>query len=289
VRRNCRRVRIVYYRGTSRRANIVGGAVAAGLRHHGITAEIVDELAYSGPVADVAVFYGLAGNLKRLQREYVAAGLTTVFIDLGYWGRDEQGGVAGSHRVVVNALHATSYFQRQRHPAERFKRFRITTRPFKRCGGQVLLCGMSAKAAWVYDLAPEEWERGAVDELRAGTSRLIKYRPKPSWKDARPIQGATWDRPAVPDIGEVLGKSWACVTHHSNAALDALIAGVPVFCSEGLARPLASTDLSRIETPNYPDEADRDQLLFDAAYTQYTIAEIADGTMWRYLKDEALL
>jgi hypothetical protein len=281
-------VNVTFYRGESRRSAIVCDAVIEGCRKHGVKVATLHEREYTRPDADVAVFYGLAGNLKRLQREYSEAG-KAVFLDLGYWGRDEKGGVAGSHRVSVNGLHATAYFQRKRHSPDRFRKFGIRTHPFSRSGDRVVLCGMSAKAAWVYDYEPEAWECKAVQTLRGCTKRHIQYRPKPSWPDAKPIPGASWTKPFILSIDKALGGAWACVTHHSNAALDALIAGVPAFCEEGLASPLSQLELSEIDRPFYPDEGDRDQLLYDAAHTQYTISELADGTMWRYLRDEGLI
>ena len=281
-------VRIIFYRGTSRRAGIIGDAVLSGLRHHGLSADVVDAQQYTAPDADVAVFYGLAGNLKRLQREYIAAGLKTVFLDLGYWGRLEDGKVSGFHRVVVNGLHATEYFQRVKHGPDRFRHFGIQPQPFKRGGGPVLLCGMSEKAAWVYDMSPEEWERDAVRRLSAVTRREIQYRPKPTWREATDIPGST-RVVATTTIKRALRDAWACVTHHGNTALDALMLGVPAFCVDGIASALACADLTQIESPLYPDEGARDQLLFDAAYTQWKVREIVDGKMWTYLRDEALI
>ena len=284
-------MRIVFYLNSNGRAKAIHGAVLEGCARHGvqITTRHPAEFARAGVEADVAVFYGLWQELREIQQAYPAAGRTSVLIDLGYWGRIEGGKLAGYHRFAVNARHATGYFQRVKHPPDRFDCFNLRQRPFRRAGSHILLCGMSAKAAWVYRLQAEEWERLAVALLQRHTVREIRYRPKQSWKEARPIEGTTF----APDKG-LLGPGqfedcWAVVTHHGNSALDALIHGVPVFCKDGLARPLAKPNLEDIESPYYPDEADRDQLLYDAAYTQFKVSEIADGTAWAYLKDDGLI
>jgi hypothetical protein len=279
-------LKIVFYRGASRRSAVIERAVRSGLQRHGAYMTAVDQSAYQEPDADVAVFYGLAGNLKRLQRAYVAAGLKTVFFDLGYWCRE---GETGFYRVVLNALHANAYFQRIKHGPERFSRFGIETKPFTRSGSHVLLCGMSAKAAWVYDLEPQQWERAAVATAHACSLREVRYRPKPSWLEASPIADSTWAPSVGRPIDEELAGAWACVSHHSNAGLDALIAGVPVFAIDGLAAALGRSDVHLLEDPRIVDEGERDQLLFDAAHTQYSVPEIADGTLWRYLRDEGLI
>lgn len=282
---------IFYVNFDNGRAKAICEAVTAGLGRCGQAVTVKSSADYRGPDADVALSYGLWGRLRQIHDDYPTAGRAAILIDLGYWGRRDGGKLAGYHRIAVNSRHATAYFQRIRHQADRFARFDIMPKPFRRDGSHVLLCGMSAKAAWVYGLAPEEYERQAVATLRRHTGREIRYRPKPSWKHAQPIDGSTW----LPAGGNALmtpldlKDCYAVVTHHGNAALDALIAGVPVFCEHGLASVLARRDLAQIETPLYPDEAKRDQLLYDAAYTQFKVSEIADSTAWAYLRAEGLI
>ena len=284
-------MKVVFYVNHNDRAKAICEAVQVGMARHGQAVAIRNSAEYREPEADIAIFYGLWGPLREIQQAYPAAGRTSVLIDLGYWGRVEGGKLAGFHKIVVNGRHATDYFQRIKHPPDRFRHFGIRPQPFRRGGSHILLCGMSSKAAWVYGLEAEEWERRAVATLRKHTGRELRYRAKPSWKGAQPIDGASWS-PAGRDlmIGEQsFADCWAVVTHHGNTALDALIAGVPVFCEDGIASSLCLRDLADIETPIYPSEAARDQLLFDAAYTQWKVAEIADGTAWAHLKSEGLI
>lgn len=282
---------VIFYLNDNGRARHVCEAFESGCRRHGQAMRVKRVTAYRAPEADVAVFYGLWEQLRTIHRDYIAAGRKAVLVDLGYWGRVWNGDkLAGYHRLVVNGLHATGYFQRLRHVPERFNRFNIRRRKFApRGGGHVLLCGMSAKAAWVYGMEPQEWERRAVEVLKRHTDREIRYRPKQSWKDATPIEGTTWS-PDQDLLGPAqLAGCSAVVTHHGNSALDALIEGVPVFAIDGIASALADSDLARIETPGLPGEDERDQLLFDAAWTQWRIPEIRDGSAWQYLRDEGLL
>lgn len=291
-------MRVIFYVNTDNgRAKAICVAVTAGLARHGQAVEVVASVAYRAPQADLAISYGLWGPLRKIHEDYRAAGRATLLIDLGYWGRIEGGKLAGYHKLAVNGRHATAYFQRVKHPPDRFRRFGIEPQPFRRTHHEsritnhVLLCGMSDKAAWVYGLRAEEWERQAVERLRRATRREIRYRPKPSFKGAQPLDGAQW-APAHANVlmaPRDLDDCWAVVTHHGNTAFDALIAGLPVFCEHGLASVLGSGDLGLIETPRYPDEAARDQLLYDAAYTQFKVCEIADGTAWAHLLDEKLV
>jgi hypothetical protein len=192
--------------------------------------------------------------------------------------------------MAVNSRHPTDYFQRVKHGVERFACFSVKIKPWAEGSGKkryIIVGGMSAKAARAEGFGPEEWERRIVDQLRSVTDREIVYRPKPNWRDARPITGSRFARGEDGDIGKYLDGCHAVVTHHSNVAVDALLAGVPSFCWDGAATPLSSQDLSRIEDPVKPDG--REQWAYDLAYTQWNVAEMREGAAWRYLREEGLV
>ena len=285
-------MKLIFYFGSNfGRSKIVLAAWRQCFARLGLVLPMKMETEYRGIEADICLMYGLWGNNRRALEDYPAAGRKAILCDLGYWGRLEDGKSFGYHRLALDGRHATPYFQRTRHPRDRFEHFGLELRPFRRDGSHILLCGMSGKAAGVYGYRPEQWEREAVATLRQHTKREIRYRPKPSWKDAQPIDGATW-APAGRErmIDErSFADCWAVVTHHGNTSLDALIAGVPAFCEHGLAEPLSCQNLASIESPLYPDEAERDQLLWDAAYSQFKISEISDGTAWAHLRNEGLI
>jgi hypothetical protein len=239
---------------------------------------------YTKPIDDIAAFYGYQKNLPQIMRDYVGSGRKVVFLDLGYWGRREGGRFMGFHKVSVNERHPTAYFMRRQHSSDRITRHGIRTMDWKP-GRHILLAGMSAKSAESYGLQPEEWERWAAAEIRKYTDRPIIYRPKPSWKDATAIAETVMDR-AGP-LERALDGCHAVVTHHSNVAIDALVAGVPAFCWDGVATPLCSQDLSKIETPFKP--RNRGPWLSALGYCQWNFSEIAGGQTFRHLKAEGLL
>lgn len=241
---------------------------------------------------DCVVFYGLEGNCRQILADHSKAG-TAVYVDLGYWGRREGGRWAGFHKIVMNGRHPTSYFRSVKHPHDRIGRFHVGPKPWRENGSHILLAGMGDKGAWAEGYRPEEWERWAIAELRKYTDRPIVYRPKPSWKTAKPIAGTLYS-PRDRDVQQDLADCWAVVTHHSNVAVDAIVAGVPAFCWAGVAEPLSLQDLSQIERPYCPgrgagEENDRAQWMADIAYTQWSIAEMRQGLPWRHLKAERLI
>ena len=274
----------VYVLRGKARSREIATALADGVAALGLPASVQHDGEYRCPDAPVAAFYGYQQTMPRIFRDYVESGRRVVFVDLGYWGRREGGIYKGYHKVAVNARHPTAYFRRG-HDSSRVRRFRLEMQPWRR-GRKIVVAGMSGKAAQAIGLRAEEWERAAIAELRRHTDRPIVYRPKPTWENARPLPGAEYSGPRDPLAG-LFADAWAVVTHHSNVAVDGLVSGVPAFCWEGVAAPMGLQDLSRIETPHYPD--DREQWAADVAYCQWSVAEIASGAMWRHLMNEGLV
>ena len=82
---------------------------------------------------------------------------------------------------------------------------------------------------------------------------------------------------------EALNNCHAVVTHNSTACIDSCVRGVPTFVTSDLALawPVANKDLSKIESPEYPE---RDQWVYDLGYKQWTEQEIKDGTVFKRFK-----
>jgi FPC/CPF motif-containing protein YcgG len=77
---------------------------------------------------------------------------------------------------------------------------------------------------------------------------------------------------------------FATVAFNSIAAIESIAYGVPAFVSVPCAAsPLASTDLTKILTPFYPDETVVQQHCSSLAYGQFTPEEIENGTAHKIL------
>lgn len=111
----------------------------------------------------------------------------------------------------------------------------------------------------------QDWLDRTIALLQSHTDRKLVIRNK---LDAAPLQS-------------VLKDAHALVTHQSNAAVESVIMGCPVFVDPGSAASLVGrTDLSMIENPAYPD---RTAWLSSLAYSQFSEPELVDGTLWRHL------
>ena len=221
---------------------------------------------------DLCIAYGWAH--PDLFEQYRIAGGQAMYVDLGWWDRKPPYDVLGGyHKVVVDAREPTAYFRRG-FPADRFARTGLTIAPWRATGGPILLAGMSEKSARTRGLGPQQWETGMVAILREiCPQRHVRYRPKPSWDGATPINGSIYSLPTQ-GLEAALRDCWAVVTHHSNVSVDALLAGIPIHCEGGVAIE-ASTRLVDLESPNL--DCDREGLLADIAYCQWSRAEMSSG------------
>ena len=241
-----------------RRSSMIAAAMTEGIRAAG------DKITAKPRKAAVVVSYGW--KRQEIYRQYPAF----VYADLGYWDRDNY------HRFAVNSWGPESYVCGG-HPANRFQRLGLKIKPWNMAGSEIVVAGHSFKSARDHGLEYQAWESRVIERLQ-GCGFPIVYRPKPGDKHAKPIPGTQMDqRP----IGEALASARAWVTHHSNSAVDALVAGVPVHCETGAA---AAFSVSLDEIVNPPMRQGREQFLHDVAWLQWTFDEMRSGECWRHLR-----
>jgi hypothetical protein len=219
---------------------------------------ITDDLDYlfPGPVA----MFG-SPPVWPLLRRAQAEGRDWFFADHAYFGR------GWFYRITKNG-----YQHDGTGPGEDARFIRSARReiqPWKRSGGHVLVCPQSEVYFSLHGLNRDEWLLNVTATLRQHTDREIRVRYKAS------------RTPIAPDLED----AWAVVVYSSAAALDGLIAGVPVFTLAPFAATarMGLSDLSRIESPIYPDG--REEFLFALASNQWTLPEIMRGSAWRQLQE----
>lgn len=213
--------------------------------------------------------YGCLRGLKPTLDQAIAEERVWFYADNGYFrraGSDRN----GYFRVTRNALqhdgsgHASP---------ERWRRLGLEIKPWRAVGLHVLVCPPDEIYGRLWGLNVTEWLEDVFDTLDEKTDRPVKVRQRGALAKQEPFV-------------EALQNCWALVTHTSNAAVEALLAGVPVFCTGSCAAAgMGLTDLRSIETPLMPD--DREQWAANLAANQWTLPEMADGTSWRDLRREA--
>lgn len=232
-------------------------------------------------------FYGAIRGLLPTLKQAQARGRTFYYADNGYFLPGKKEG--NYFRVTKNALQhdGSGELPRPYHMArERWARLGLEIKPWRTDGGHVLVCAPARLFAATFGFSADEWLRLTLKTLGKYTKRELRVRAKIKFDDGLPYSLVERDgqltASGITRFADDLAGAWALVTHSSNTAVDALLAGVPVFCTARCgASAMASNDLREIERPR--TDGDRLHWARVLANRQWTLAEMRDGTCWRML------
>ena len=88
-------------------------------------------------------------------------------------------------------------------------------------------------------------------------------------------KGITWQNNT---LAQELQDAHALVTFNSNASVESILLGVPVFTlAPNAAQPVSLQDISKIETPYYPDQDKLYAWASSLAYGQFHNQELKNG------------
>lgn len=214
----------------------------------------------------VLMSYGLGHPVRRGWTEaHKRNGGTLIGWDLGYWLRDVKH--AFSMRCTINDDHPHRWIRPE--DPSRWDRAGIDLREDYDPAGPIVLVGMGRKQCVLMGIGWQDWERKKLQELKDRfPDRRIIYRPK---RETDRLDGA----PSIlGPIEDVLRGASLVVCHHSNVAVDACIAGVPVECSDGAAFALYAQGIN-------PTREQRLDFLRSLAWWQWTPLEAVAA--WDYL------
>jgi hypothetical protein len=165
---------------------------------------------------------------------HLLVGGKVVCFDRGYLGRSSRGDEE-HYRIAINRLHVSpEHIEGTSDDPSRFNKFNLSLRNDFRDTGQVVVAGLGPKSRKGLNLF--DWERNTLQSLKDRfPGRRIVYRPKYAGA-GKPFDGVRWPlRDNKRKIEEVLRGASLAVVRHSNVAIDACIAGVPVECEDGAA------------------------------------------------------
>lgn len=187
-------------------------------------------------------------------------------------------------------------------PADRWARLGMKLHPWRKDGQHVLLIGQPLHGQSSQHIDIRAWYADVAAAVRATGRRVILYRPHPRIFSLRTNAG----RRKRDELGvrkymgskidlrysknrllkDDLKGAWATVVFTSNAAVESVLKGVPVFACDPacIAWDVAGHKLSRLEAPALPD---RTAWAHRLAYSQWTVAEMRDGQCWRHLRGSA--
>lgn len=221
---------------------------------------------------ELLMVYGTGHPVRRpWQLKHLAKGGRMIGWDLGYWNREAHGTFA--MRCTLDADHPQRFIRPE--PAERWERAGIELREDYDPKGPIVVVGMGPKAHRAHGLKPLAWETRAIRAAQTiAGSREVVYKPK------RPSDISPAIVPVLSEksITQALRGASLVVCRHSNAAVDACIAGVPVVCEDGAAAALYTGAMA---APTMPTRQQRLAFLHSLAWWQWTPEEAAQA--WKYL------
>lgn len=232
--------------------------------------------------ADVVAFVGVKS--RKMWNVCVAKNKTTLILDKSYFER------GGYYRMALGGYQPD--ISSMSYGPQRLQGLGISIKQRQWGGSEIIYAGSSNKYHMFHGL-PEvgDYASDVCRQLREtvkGKFQIV-YRPKPSWWiNADPKQkilpsGVRFSS-GDEHFSTVLRRAWCVVTHGSNAAVEALAAGVPVIMlsEEGISPvwSLCNHDLEDVHYLSWPNDAARLGALSNLAWCQFSTKEIESGMAW---------
>lgn len=237
--------------------------------------KMLDALAYNAPdntqvtshyqgSSRVLIMYGAGLDYRtNVMQQHLNRGGRVIAWDLGYWDREEE------MRMSIDGIHPTPE-QIAQAPSIARKSFYL--RDEANPDGPILLIGIGFKSVKAYNLGHLQWETAKLAELQARfENKQIFWRPK--GKDQSRLPGTKLIN-GMPIEYALRGCSLV-VCRHSNVAVDACIAGIPVECEDGAAYALYKNN------PN-PTKEERLQFLSKLSWFNWRIGDAPKA--WEHMK-----
>lgn len=121
----------------------------------------------------------------------------------------------------------------------------------------------------------EMWAQSVVERVKSLSDSRVVWRPHPA--DVWPVEGAPLSDPRERSLADDLAEAWLVVTYNSDAAIEALIAGLPVVAEGPAVYSEISGSLSSFGKIAAPPAGHLREVLARIAYSQWTAEEIVSG------------
>lgn len=194
------------------------------------------------------------------------------YMDSGYFGNERTASNPNGwkywHRIVKNDLQHGEIVSR---PDDRFKVFNKQFSQWKKGGRKILIAKPDEKPCKFYGVDLDKWVEDTVNEIKKYTDRPVVVRERAPKRI---------DRIATDTLQQALDDDvFALVTYNSVAAVESIFHGIPAFtlAPANAASPVSSKDLSKIETPYYPDMDKLYAWGCHLAYGQFHTSELRNG------------
>lgn len=203
-----------------------------------------------------AAFYGVRTGWVHLWVQAINERRTWWLLDNSFFDAARE----GQFRIGHNAMQSWRPWPSD---GKRLAALGVKVQPWRKSGAHVVVAAQSDE--FMKTIANEPgWTNRVTARLQENTDRQILVRTKAT------------QRPLLED----LKNAWLLVAHSSAAAVEALIAGIPVICTEpSCAMARFTSTFSGIESPAMP--GGREEWAARLADSQFSLDEMRAGHAWR--------
>lgn len=218
---------------------------------------------------EIIPIIGCTPQFKDYIVEWRKRGRTWIYWDRGYFRRGyyitwmPKGIDGGYYRWHINRPQMDQIYDV---PADRWKALKLDDqiRPWNKNGKHIVV--IDTPSDYWNLFGHPRWIVETVETIKRHTDRPVVVR----------------DKESRTPLYDELKDAHCLVAHGSNAAIESVVFGCPVFVDQlSAAAIVGQTDFSKIETPVYPD---RQPWLNSLAYCQFNEQEIVNGTLWRMIR-----
>lgn len=231
-------------------------AFIAGMRRHFKNVRLEADKGQA-PTCDIVTTWGVAGVPAKASKAR-----HWLHVDGAYLKHPEY------TRVTLNSAYANDYINLYNWPSNRWVKLGVNMKPWRTGKGKVLIVLPSERSASRAGLNVSTDLDRIMAFLPNVTRRHIEIRPKVQNRQRSNLAGE-------------FKSTYALITWNSIAAVEAAIAGIPIFLlSSSVAQAVANRDLRFLENPRLPD---RQQWANNIAFHQWNRDELKGGHPWAFL------
>lgn len=234
-----------------------------------------DRCNYDSYTSGSVIIYGSMRKKLWTLEKVAENGGDYLYIDHGYFtNRDFNRHIGSHYRITLNS--PTYVYSLLDLPNDRSKEFNIEIRPFENSihGNLILVLPPSPHTCHKYLINLAEWISETEEKIRqiCGDKYEIITKKKNIFKDNKQRE-----------LSELLEDARAVVHFNSNVGLEALLKGknVITLCKDYYLANYTHTDIENIL--DKPLDVDRQKLVNNLTYNQFTVEEMANGKAWEIL------
>jgi len=224
--------------------------------------------------SDCHIFWGLK---RRHGMQALGLKKTCLIIERAYLN-NELGDRFKWAALGFNGLNGLADFKNENVPPDRWEKyFKHTVKPWRGGGDYALVIGQLPGDASLYGMDAYKWAQKTIIEAKK-IYKNVMFRPHPSHKQPKALEGADFQKGTLEDA---LKGAKVVITYSSNAAVDAVMNGIPAVSFHPGSMAYEVTTHSLNEPLITPDLNDWGRKI---AYAQWLPSELKDGTAWAHFR-----